>query len=279
MQKSIGDNIFPPGMSFEDGLKLLKRSGYDGVELWLGDRPWFGMKTTDSEITQLFRQIQDAGLQVSDVANSLDWKENISARDRAKREAAFRHIERQIEAAQICNCKAILIVAGLVTSDQPYNEVYKRCLDSLGKLSETAAKAKVKIGVENCCAEQKFLMSPREFNEFLNDVNNPWVGIHLDVGNIHETGFAEQWIEILGSRITCMHLKDVLKHRGRCGDQSVYTNIFLGDNNWRAIRDALTKVSYNSWLVAEMEARYRYAPDQQIYDTSAAMSRVIAGNL
>jgi sugar phosphate isomerase/epimerase len=137
----------------------------------------------------------------------------------------------------------------------------------------------VKIGVENCCAEQKFLLSPREFNTFLNDVNNPWVGIHLDVGNIHDTGFAEQWIAMSGSRITCIHLKDVLKHRGRCGDQSVYTNIFLGDNDWRAIRDALTKIGYNGWLVAEMEARYRYAPDQQIYDTSAAMSRVISGNL
>jgi hypothetical protein len=32
-------------------------------------------------------------------------------------------------------------------------------------------------------------------------------------------------------------------------------------------------------LVAEMEARYQYAPDQQIYDTSAAMSRVIDGRL
>src|SRR5690349_12002919 len=140
MQKSIGDNIFPKDMTFPDGLKLLKRSGYDGVELWLGDRPWFGMNTSDTGIRDLYRQIQDAGLQVSDVANSLDWEENISARERSKREAAFRHIERQIEAAQICNCKAILIVAGLVTSDETYNEVYKRCLDSLNKLSETAAK-------------------------------------------------------------------------------------------------------------------------------------------
>ena len=183
------------------------------------------------------------------------------------------------EAAQICNCQAILVVAGLVTAEEPYDEVYKRCLDSLAQLAETAAKAEVKIGVENCCAEQKFLLSPREFNTFLSDVNNSWVGIHLDVGNIHDTGFAEQWIAMLSSRITCIHLKDVLKHRGRCGDQSVYTNIFLGDNNWRAIRDALTKIGYNGWLVAEMEARYTYAPDQQIYDTSAAMSRVISGNL
>jgi L-ribulose-5-phosphate 3-epimerase len=279
MKKSIGDNIFPQAMSFDDGLKLLKRARYQGIELWLGDRPWFQLSTTNAQLRELRSKIEDAGLEVSNVSNALDWDENVSSRDPAKREAAFRHIRRQLEAAQLFNTNAILIVAGLVTADTPYNEVYNRCVDSLRKLGEDAASAKVKIGVENCCAEQKFLLSPREFNTFLNDVDSSWVGIHLDVGNIHDTGFAEQWIELLGPRITRVHLKDVLKHRGRCGDQSVYTNIFLGDNNWRAIRDAFTKVGYDGWLIAEMEAKYRYAPDQQIYDTSAAMDRVISGNL
>ncbi|HEX4167461.1 MAG TPA: sugar phosphate isomerase/epimerase family protein [Bryobacteraceae bacterium] len=279
MNKSIGDNLFPKSMSFAEGLQLLKRSGFDGVELWLGDRPWFQMKTTDAALRQLKSQIADGGLQVSDIANSLDWEENISARDPAKRQAALRHVERQIEAAQIFGCDAILIVAGLVTSETPYLEVYNRCLDSLAKLAPIAARARVKIGVENCCSEQKFLLSPREFQKFLETVNSPWVGIHLDVGNIHDTGFAEQWIEILGPKITRVHLKDVLKHRGRCGEQSVYTNLFLGDNDWRAIRDAFDKVHYDGWLIAEMESRYRFAPDQQFIDTSAAMSRVISRNL
>lgn len=279
MKKSIGDSIFPHTLTFAQGLQLLKHAGYEGVELWLGDRPWFQMGTSDSQLRQLFSQIQDAGLQVSNVSNSLDWDDNICARDPAKRQAAFHHVERQIEAAQIFKTDAILIVAGVVTADMPYNEVYARCVDSLKKLGEVAGKAKVKIGVENCNSEQRFLLSPREFHTFLDDINSPWVGIHLDVGNIHDTGFAEQWIEIHGPRITRIHVKDVMKHRGRCGEQSVYTNLFLGDNNWRAIRDAMTKVNYDGWLVAEMEARYRYAPDQQVYDTSAAMTRLIAGRL
>jgi L-ribulose-5-phosphate 3-epimerase len=279
MKKSIGDTIFPEGMSFEDGVKLLKRAGYDGIELWLGGRPWFQMQTKDAELQQLFATIRDAGLEVSNVSNTLDWEENICARDPAKREAAFQHVHRQIEAAQIFKTDAILVVAGVVTSETPYNEVYARSLDALRKLGEVAGKAKVKIGIENCNSEQRFLLSPREFHTFLDEVNSPWVGIHLDVGNIHDTGFAEQWIEINGPRITRVHVKDVFKHRGRCGHESVYTNLFLGDNNWRAIRDAMIKVGYNGWIIAEMEARYHYAPDQQIYDTSAAMSRLISGQL
>jgi len=146
------------------------------------------------------------------------------------------------------------------------------------RLAEQAGRAKVRIGCENCCSEQRFLMSPREFGLFLDDVGSPHVGLHLDVGNIHDTGFPEQWIEMHGARITRVHVKDVLRHRGRCGNESVYTNLFLGDNNWPAIHDAFKKVGYDGWLIAEMESRYRHAPDQQFFDTAAAMDRVISGS-
>lgn len=279
MKKSIGDNMIPKGWSFERGLELVKRSGYDGIELWLGDMPWFQMTTTDAEVRDLRRKVENAGLVVSNVSTGLHWASPLSARDPEVRARATHIVERQIETATLLGADAILVVAGLVTEEIPYNEVYQRCVDALKPLGVTAARLGVKIGCENCNAEQRFLMSPREFRQFLDDVNHPAVGIHLDVGNIHDTGFAEQWIEIHGPRITRIHVKDVLKHRGRCGDQSVYTNLFLGDNNWPAIHGAMKKVGYDGWLVAEMEARYRYAPDQQFFDTARALDRLILGQL
>lgn len=279
MKKSIGDNMIPKDWGFERGLELVKRAGYDGIELWLGDMPWFQMSATDGDVRELKRKVENAGLVVSNVSTGLHWASPLSARDPAVRARAARIVERQIETATLLGTDAVLVVAGLVTEEVPYNEVYQRCVAALKALGATAQRAGVRIGCENCNAEQRFLMSPREFGEFLIDVNSPAVGIHLDVGNIHDNGFAEQWIEIHGSRITRIHLKDVLKHRGRCGDQSVYTNLLLGDNNWPAIRAALTKVGYDGWLVAEMEARYRYAPDQQFFDTAQAMDRLISGRL
>jgi hexulose-6-phosphate isomerase len=279
LRKSIGDNLIPSDWSLERGLELIKKSGFDGVEFWLGERSWFKMETSDASVRALARKAHDAGLAVSNVANSLDWDQNVSARDPAIRAAAMRHIERQIETAQLLGTDAILVVAGLVTEQDPYNEVYRRTVDALQVLGQAAARVRVRIGCENCCAEQRFLLSPREFWQFLNQVSHPNVGLHLDVGNIHDTGFAEQWIEIHGPRITRVHLKDVMRQRGRCGGQSVYTNIFLGDNNWSAIRAALDKVAYDGWLIAEMEARYKFAPDQQLYDTAAAMDRFITNRI
>lgn len=279
MKKSIGDNMIPKGWSFEQGLDLVKKSGYDGLELWLGDVPWFQMKTSDSEVESLRRKVESAGLVVSNVSTGLHWTYPISARDPKVRTEGIRIMERQIEAAVLLKTDAILMVPGLVTEEVPYNEVYQRCVEALQQVAPTAGKANVKIGCENCNSEHRFLITPREFWTFLNEVNSPHVGIHLDVGNIHDTGFAEQWIEIHGPRIARFHVKDVMKKRGRSGDQSVYTNLFLGDNNWPAIRAAMTKVGYDGWLIAEMEARYRYAPDQQFYDTAAALDRLISGRL
>lgn len=278
MKKSIGDNMIPRGWRFEQGLELAKKAGFDGIELWLGNTPWFQMTTTDAEVRELGRKIENAGLVVSNVSTGLHWKYPISARDPKVREEGIRIVEREIETAALLGTDVILLVPGLVTEEVPYNEVYMRCLDALKHLAPKAAKANVKIGCENCNSEHRFLISPREFWQFLNDVNSPYVQMFLDVGNIHDTGFAEQWIEIHGPRIVRIHLKDVLKKRGRSGE-TVYTNLFLGDNNWPAIRAAMHKVGYDGWLVAEMEARYRYAPDQQFYDTSVAIERLISGRL
>jgi L-ribulose-5-phosphate 3-epimerase len=278
MKKSIGDNMIPKGWSFERGLELVKKSGWDGIELWLGDVPWFQMETTDAQVTELRRKVQNAGLVVSNVSTGLHWETPLSSRDPAVRAKAIKIVEREIETAQLLGCDAILVVAGLVTQEVPYNEVYQRCVDAMKQLAPVAAKAKVKIGCENCCSEQRFLITPREFWTFLNEVDSPWVGIHLDVGNIHDTGFAEQWIEMHGPRITRIHLKDVMKKRGRCCDP-VYTSLFIGDNNWTAIRAAIKKVNYDGWLIAEMEARYKYAQDQQFYDTAVDIDRLIAGTL
>src|SRR5690349_21215302 len=163
MKKSIGDNMIPKGWSFDKGLELVKRAGYDGIELWLGDMPWFQMNTSDADVRALRRTVEGAGLVVSNVSTGLHWGSPLSARDPTVRARAARIVERQIETATLLGADAVLVVAGLVTEEVPYNEVYQRSVEALKPLGDTAKRAGVRIGCENCNAEQRFLMSPREF--------------------------------------------------------------------------------------------------------------------
>jgi sugar phosphate isomerase/epimerase len=83
MKKSIGDNMIPKDWGFERGLDLVKRAGFDGIELWLGDMPWFQMATTDAAVQDLRRKVENAGLVVSNVSTGLHWATPLSARDPA----------------------------------------------------------------------------------------------------------------------------------------------------------------------------------------------------
>src|SRR2546423_223415 len=179
MKKAIGDNMFAKQWGFERGLEIVKQAGFDGIELWLGDVPWFQLSTTDGEVRELRRKAETAGLVVSNVSTGLHWASPLSARDPTVRARATRIVEREIETAVLLGTDAILVVAGLVTEEVPYNEVYQRSVDALRPLGQTAARAGVRIGCENCNAEHRFLMSPREFGQFLDDVHSPAVGIHL----------------------------------------------------------------------------------------------------
>src|SRR5207247_9115444 len=73
MKKAIGDNMILKEWGLGKGLELVKQAGFDGIELWLGDVPWFQMSTTDSEVGELRRKVDNAGLVVCNDSTGLHW--------------------------------------------------------------------------------------------------------------------------------------------------------------------------------------------------------------
>src|SRR5437762_11190848 len=159
MKKAIGDNMIRKEWGLEKGLDLVKQAGFDGIELWLGDMPWFQLTNADVEVRELRRKIENAGLVVSNVSTGLHWASPLSARDPTVRGRAVRIVEREIETAVLLGTDAILLVAGLVTEEVPYNEVYQRCVKALRPLAEQADGAAVRIGCGNCKAAHRLLIS------------------------------------------------------------------------------------------------------------------------
>src|SRR5438093_11259508 len=122
MKKAIGDNMIPKEWGFEKGLELVKQAGFDGIELWLGDVPWFQMGTPDSEVRELRRKVENAGVVVSNVSPGLHWASPISARDAKVRVQGVRIGEREIQTAGLLGIRSILLVGGLVTPQRMFNE-------------------------------------------------------------------------------------------------------------------------------------------------------------
>src|SRR5579871_147059 len=159
MKKSIGDNMIPKSWPLGRGLDLIKRATYDGVDLWLGDTPWFQMSTTDSELLRLRRSVEDAGLAITNVSTALHWNFPISSPDRNIRDYGIRVVERQIEAAVLLGCDVVLVVPGIVNRDTNYNDAYKLSVEALQALAPVAEKARVVISCEPNTCYERFLLS------------------------------------------------------------------------------------------------------------------------
>lgn len=289
MKKGINIWSFNPKRSIAYCLKQAKDAGFDGVELVLAANGSgeIAMDTPEADILAIRRQAEEIGIEINAVATGLYWIYSFTS-DRADiREKAMAVARRQIDVAKLLGADAVLICPGGVGVDfKPedvvpdaenaefftgsevieYDVAYDRAKRALIELSAYAAEKQIHAGVENIW--NKFLLSPLEMRNFIDEIGSPWVGAWVDVANMLMYGYPEHWIKILGSRIVRVHFKDF-----RCAVKSLdgFVDLLAGDVNWRAVMDMLEKVGYRGYCNAEMCPTYKQYTDQMVYNCSAAM--------
>ena len=108
--------------------------------------------------------------------------------------------------------------------------------------------------------------------DFIDKVGSPYVGSYFDVGNVLYSGYPQQWIKILGSRIKKVHFKD---YRTAVGSLDGFVDLLAGDVDYVAVKNALDSIGYDSWVTAEMIPPYKQYSDAIIYNTSNSMDRIL----
>ncbi len=133
------------------------------------------------------------------------WKYNLASPEKETREKGKEVVRRLIDIATKLDAKSILIIPGYVNvpwdSESPvipYPVALEKAEESLRDLASLAEEAKVYLGVENVW--NKFLLSPLEFQCFIDRIGNPYVKVHFDTANVLISGYPEQWISILGGK-------------------------------------------------------------------------------
>jgi hexulose-6-phosphate isomerase len=77
---------------------------------------------------------------------------------------------------------------------------------------------------------------------------------HFDVGNVVNTGWPDQWVRALGSRIVKIHVKEFSrKLRDEKGPRSGFgVELMTGDSDWPAVMAALDSIGYTAgWMITE----------------------------
>ena len=157
----------------------------------------------------------------------------------------------------------------------PYDVAYHNALDALRELAHAVGERhRVHLVAENCPG--KFLISPLEFPQFLDEIHSPWVGACFDTGNALWYGYPEHWIAILGPRIKRVHLKD---NRIVAPGAVVATPLLAGDVDWPAVRETLAATHYDGWLIAEVYPHYNFHPERLICAPAPASTPFLSRSL
>jgi hexulose-6-phosphate isomerase len=265
-------------MKLRDIFTLSKTAGFLGVEVALAEEGDINLNSTPKQLSQVKALAADCGVKLYSLATGLYWKYSLTSNDKEQREFAKDIVKKQIDAAAELGCDTILVVPGAVSVGfapelgvVDYQTAYLRALEVLRDLAPYAERAKISIGLENVW--NNFLLSPLEMSDFIDKIASPFVGSYFDAGNVLAYGHPEQWIKILGERIKKVHIKDFKR---AIGTLDGFCELLSGDADFGAIISALKGVGYDGWITAEMLPPYKAHPEVLIYNTSAAMDKILS---
>lgn len=291
LKKGINIWSFDQSYSIEKCMRIAKDAGFEGIELTLSAAGQLNLNSSDEEIILIQNTAKKIGISINSLATGLYWQYSLTSNREDIRDKAKQLVKRQLDVAALLGADCILACPGAVGVDfKPedvvpdaeeleffagsevidYDIAYERARDAFIELAPYAAQKQVTIGIENIW--NKFLLSPLEMRSFIDEINSPWVGVFLDVGNMMLFGYPEHWIKILGKRIKKVHFKDYRRDaRGLAG----FVDLLAGDVNWVKVVDKFEEIGYRGWVNAEMCPSYKHYTDQLIYNTSAAMDRIL----
>ena len=263
MKKSINAWSVDPKTNIGDMFAQIKKAGFDGIELNIDGKDnasahSLTLETTDKELSEIRALSEKHGLPVVSVSTSLWWSANMGAPEKEARELSAKLLEQQLICAKALGASGILIVPGGISERMSIAEAYDNSAEFLESCRGMLEKYKIKAGVENVW--NQFFMSPFDMANFIDGLKNEYITAYYDVGNTVAFSWSEYWIEILGRRISHIHIKDFKRNSG-FNSGGAWPNLLEGDTNFKKIIPALKKAGWDGYLTAEIGK-----PENQTYE-------------
>ncbi|MDO8588365.1 MAG: sugar phosphate isomerase/epimerase family protein [Armatimonadota bacterium] len=272
MKIGINAWTFPANLSIPQGFRVAKSGGFDCVELNLAEEGYLNMGSSEAEVKALADGAHNMSLELRSISTGMFWAYPLTSNDPSVVDKAKQVVRKMLQVAQWAGADTILVVPGSVTDEVAYDVAYDRAKAALREFAKDAEEAGVYIGVENVW--NKLLLSPLEMARFIDEIGSEYIGAYFDVGNVLVSGYPEQWIKILGSRIKKAHVKDFSR---AVGNITGFVNILEGEVNWIAVRDAFRAIGYDDVVTAEIGG-YKTLPELGIKHAGESLKRIFKGN-
>lgn len=238
IRKGVLLSMLPKNLSYLDRCRLAREVGFEELEC--------GTVESAAEAEQIKKAAEAAGLRIHSVMNQAHWKYPLSSADPDVVARSLKGMETSLENARYWGAGVVLLVPAVVNAQTGYRDAWQRSVAQIRKLLPLAEKNRVVIAVENVW--NKFLLSPLEFADYVDQFKSPWLRAYFDVGNVVLFGFPQDWIRTLSHRIVRLHFKD-FRFRNR---QAEFVALGEGDVDWPEVHKALTAIGYKGTATVEL---------------------------
>jgi hexulose-6-phosphate isomerase len=238
IKKGVIISMLPKSLSLEDKLKMARDVGFDEVECHT--------ITDEREAEALKAASEKTRVKIHSVMNSAHWQYPLSSADPAVVKKSMEGMETSLRNAHLLGCDTVLLVPAVVNAETRYKDAWDRSVRQIKQLIPLAQKLKVVIAVEEVW--NKFLLSPLEFVQYVDQFKSPWVKAYVDVGNMVLFGYPQDWIRTVGSRMVKVHLKD-FRFQKR---QAEFVPLREGEIDWPEVYKALAEVKFSGTATVEL---------------------------
>ena len=249
----------------------------DGVELTVCD--CLNPEITEEECKKIADYAKSKNIGIRTLASGFFWGCSLSADDEAERQQAIAFGKKYIQIANWIGAETILVIPGATRvawePDRPvvsYKNAWANATASLKELLPVAEKLNVNLALENVW--NRFLLSHMEWKLFLDQFNSEKIGIYFDIANCCIYSRPQDYVEILGSYVKAIHVKNFEETDCAGGLHGFGDDICKGEVDFDALKKALTAINYTGPLTAEMIPFSRLPdmvlPDQPLAEVTAA---------
>ena len=270
MLTGINQWAFPNDMPAAQAMALAARLGYQSFEVCVGETGPVNLDATEAEITAMRREADKLGLALRTVGTGLGWQYPMTSPDPLIRAKAAETTTQALQIAKWLGAETILVVPGIVSPEISYDVAIENALTAVQDLTPVAEKIGVALGIENVW--NKFLLSPVEMRDFIDQCESEYVGAYIDTGNIILYGYPEQYLRILGSRVRAVHAKD---YRASTGNMDGFVMLMEGDVNWPEVVAALNEIGFDGALTAEY-GTYKHSLEVMLRHVHVSLEAIIA---
>ena len=244
MKIGVTQICFPKTVDLKHVLEFCKEAGYEGLEGRMTDEGEIRLDSTDAELRSARQMADKIGVEMTSMVPSVSNGGSFTSPDPEQQNLRHEAISRMLEICAVMGIPDCLVTLGAVTEDIPYDVAYESALAGCKRLASVAEKCKVHACIEYVWG--KFLVSPLEMRDFLDQVGSEYIKFYMDNGNMMIHGFAEQWIRILGSHVQKLHFKDYVRSTYK------FVQLTEGDTNWPLVMQALRDVGYDDYAISEV---------------------------